>query len=51
MLCQTCGNMAKIVRKISSKKIVCKIWTFMGGNFGRYTLWDAIYTYFRTFLS
>ena len=30
MLCQTCENMAKIVRKITLEKIVFKIRTFMG---------------------
>ena len=30
MWCQTCRNMAKIVRQITLKKIVRKIRTFMG---------------------
>ena len=30
MWSQTCGKMAKIVRKVTLKIIICKIWTFMG---------------------
>ena len=30
MSLQTCGKMAKIVRKVTLKKIIRKIWTFMG---------------------
>ena len=43
---QTCGKMAKIVRKITYKKIVCKIPTFMGVKFCCYALCDTIYTCF-----
>ena len=30
MWSQTCGKIAKIVRKITLKKLVSKIWTFIG---------------------